>query len=64
VGLRDKLRRFEQAARDYLESFELEASCTEAYSPKCLEEEFCELLLYGILRSSPRHFLAPLFATL
>jgi hypothetical protein len=22
------------------------------YSPECLEEEFCELLLYGVLRSS------------
>jgi hypothetical protein len=24
------------------------------YSPKCLEDEFCELRLYGVLRSSLR----------
>jgi hypothetical protein len=24
----------------------------EAYSPKCVEGEFCELRLYGVLRSS------------
>jgi hypothetical protein len=24
-----------------------------AYSPECVEEEFCELCLYGVLRSSP-----------
>src|SRR5215208_5069592 len=28
------------------------AYLTKAYAPKCLEEEFCELRLYGVLGSS------------
>jgi hypothetical protein len=32
----------------------------EVYSPKCVEEEFCELRLYGILGSSyPALCIAP-----
>jgi hypothetical protein len=37
VGLREKLRRFEQAARDYLESFELEDGSRFYYDPASAE---------------------------